>query len=230
MALRSPVFLREWPLKKILARLSLAILGLVNSGHSTGSSCDITPPERADFKAARARFNGDTISFSLPKHFEPVSEERVKALSSPVSQLKAWISRSAPDAPISETIEIRSLQSPAGQPAATSVFRLAALHGKMYLASCPDNFSFGALPALIREAPDQESYGVVLACGDVHAAKPRRSDISASYMLRGAKDFYVLTWSVIGEPQSQAMLIDRDLWLKRITSLFPLQVCDTQIN
>lgn len=214
----------------MLARLSLAIFGLVTSGHSTGSSCDTAPPERADFKAARARFNGDTISFSLPKRFEPVSEERVKALSNPVSQLKAWIARSAPDAPISETIEIRSLQSPAGQPAATSVSRLATLHGKIYLASCPDNFSFGALPALIREAPDQESYGVVLACGDVRTAKPRRSDISASYILRGAKDFYVLTWSVIGEPQSQAIPIDRDLWLKRITSLFPLQVCDAEIN
>lgn len=217
-------------MKNVFVHLSFVILGLVASGHSAGSSCDVSPPQRADFKAARARFNGDTISFSLPTRFEPVSEERVRPLSNPVSQLKAWIARSAPDAPISETIEIRSLQSAAGQPAVTSVYRLATLHGKIYLASCPDNFSFGALPALIRETPGQETYGVVLACGDVSTAKPRRSDISASYILRGAKDFYVLTWSVVGEPQSQAIQIDRDAWLKRITSLFPLQVCDAEIN
>lgn len=210
--------------------ISLVVLCLAASNCSVALSCEVTVSAKTDFKSIRAKFNGDTIHFSLPSRFQPVSDEQTKALSNSVSQLKAWVVRSAPDAPVSETLEIRSLQSPENQPNATSVSRLASLHGRLYLASCPDSFSFGTLPALIREAPEQESYGVVLACGDVRISTPRRSDISASYFIRGAKDFYVLTWSQLAEPRNKALDIDRDAWLERIRSLFPLQVCPVEIN
>ena len=211
--------------------LLIVVLGNLPAAFSAAVSCDAGQPATpADFKRVQARFSGDTLGFSLPSRFGQVSDERLSAVSNANSQLKAWSSPATPAGDPPETIEIRSLKSPTDPAMQTSVSRLAAIHAKMVMASCPDTFSFGTLPALMRDTPGDETYAVVLACGNVRISKPRRSDISVSYFLRGASDFYVVTWSVLGDPRDKAFDINRNDWQQRITSLFPMTVCPANFN
>ena len=218
-------------MKRILFGSFLTLSCAIYAVCSAAASCDTDqPPRLADHKRVKAKFNGDTLSFSVPSRFEPVDQERTRAISNDISQLQAWVAPATQAGYPSEMIELRSLRSMPGSPDPTSVSRLAALHAKMYMSSCPQSFSFGTLPALMRDTPGDETYAVVLACGDVRIASPRRSDISVTYVLRGAHDFYVMTWSALAEPRDKAFEIDRNEWMQRVVSLFPLTVCPVAIN
>ena len=218
-------------MSRVLCLSMLVLIGLPPMVCNAVVSCDKDQPARhADFRRVTATFSGDTLSFSMPSRFEQVNLDRLAALESPSSQYRVWAVPAQQAGRASETIEIRSMRQPAGSQGKMSVSRLAGIHGKIYMTSCPDTFSVGTLPSLIRDTPGDETYAVVLACGDVRTAAPRHSDSSVSYVFRGAQDFYVMTWSVMAEPRSTVLDIDRDQWQARLTSLFPLIVCPVPIK